>query len=653
MCDRRAATVADPSGRGGGWRGPQPSGWRRTSAIGWFVGALALLAAALFVGYRAVFTHFLWYDDEGYVMISVRGYLAGHSLFREVYTQYGPFFFFTRRAIYAALAVPVSHDVNRAIALGEWLAAAGLCGAVAARLTRSPWTGLVAGGIAFLHLEVFVKEPGHPQELCMILVVLALLLGTSTRRAAGLAGLGLVCAALATTKINVAVYLVLAILLSLVLAADGLPLQTAVLGLLGAAALALPVTVMRAGLGFPSTQAYAAIVTGGVAAALVAARDPARPRGFGGLDLLRFALPLALGVLAVLAVVRLEGTTWRDLADGLWFEPLRYAAVFKASPIPLGPEGLATGAVGFAASLLTLRPRRWASVLWWLKLAFGLGMIAAALAEYVTGAGHLLVSGAATRGNAVTVLTYGTPFLWIVLVPDGGSAAGFEARFGRLLLCLVAVMQALVAYPTFGTQAGCVTVLTLLGAVVALHDAASAVDADAPAGRAWRVVPLAPLVPLAIAFGLKAEFYGRLYADNPSLGLWGASRIHLSTFQVKTFRDLTSTLEQHADTFFTIMGFNSLYFWTQIDPPTYFNGTVWPWMLSPAQQRAIVDVLAHHERAMVVVNNVSLGYLWDRKKVDPNGPLGAFIAEEFEPFGTVANYEVLTRRGRRWPRDPS
>ncbi len=620
-------------------------------AIGWCVGAVALVAAALFVGYRAVFTHFLWYDDEGYVMISVRGYLAGHPLFREVYTQYGPFFFFTRRAIYAALGVPVSHDVNRAIALGEWLAAAALCGAVAARLTRSPWTGLVAGGIAFLHLEVFVKEPGHPQELCMILVALALLLGTSRRHAAALAGLGLVCAALATTKVNVAAYLVMAILLALVFAADGLALQTSVLGLLGAAALALPATVMRAGLEFPSTRAYAAIVTGGVAAALVAARDPARPRGFGGSDLLRFALPMALGVLAVLAVVRLEGTTWRDLADGLWFEPLRYAAVFNDSPIPVGPDGMATGAVGFAASLLTLRRCRWASVLWWLKLAFGLGIVAAALAEYVTGADRLMVSGTALRGNAVTVLTYGTPFLWIILVPDVGSAAGFDARFGRLLLCLVAVMQALVPYPIFGTQAGCATVLTLLGAIVALHDAASAVDADAPAGRVWRVMPLAPLVPLAIAFGLKAEFYGPLYADNPSLDLWGASRIHLSTLQVKRFHDLASTIEQHADTFFTIMGFNSLYFWTQIDPPTYFNGTVWPWMLSPDQQRAIVDVLAHHERAMVAVNSVGQDYLADRRHEDPKGLLGAFIAKEFEPIGTVANYEVLIRRDRNWPGD--
>src|SRR5690242_19433747 len=113
--------------------------------------------------------------------------------------------------------------------------------------------GLVAGGIAFLHLEVFVKEPGHPQELCIILVAQALLVGTSARRAAGLAALGLVCAALAMTKVNVAAYLVFAILLALVLAADGLPLQTATLGLLAAAAVALPVTVMRAGLEFPST----------------------------------------------------------------------------------------------------------------------------------------------------------------------------------------------------------------------------------------------------------------------------------------------------------------------------------------------------------------------------------------------------------------
>src|SRR5262249_28764303 len=61
---------------------------RRTAWIAWLAGAVPVVVAALFIGYTSIFSHYLWYDDEGYVMISVQGYLRGHPLFREVYTQY-------------------------------------------------------------------------------------------------------------------------------------------------------------------------------------------------------------------------------------------------------------------------------------------------------------------------------------------------------------------------------------------------------------------------------------------------------------------------------------------------------------------------------------------------------------------------------------
>jgi 4-amino-4-deoxy-L-arabinose transferase-like glycosyltransferase len=343
--------------------GVSPS--RRTAWIAWVAGAVPVVVAALFIGYTSIFSHYLWYDDEGYVMISVHGYLRGHPLFREVYTQYGPFFFFTRRAIYALLGVPVSHDANRLIALGEWLAAAGLCGVVAGRLTRSAWMGLLAGSLAFVHLEAFVKEPGHPQQLCMLLVATALVLWTLGRRSVGLVGIGVVCAALATTKVNIAAYLAPAILLALLLAGARQRLGREALGLVAALVVGLPIVVMYAGLELPSARAYAAIVTGAVAAALVAGHDPARPRVLSWADLLRFAVPVPLVVLAVLGATRLQGTTWWDLAEGLVLEPLRFAVVFKAVPMPLGQEGLLAGAAGLATSLVTLGPPRWRASLGW------------------------------------------------------------------------------------------------------------------------------------------------------------------------------------------------------------------------------------------------------------------------------------------------
>lgn len=65
-----------------GWREREPPhGMDRRLA-----GAVPVVVAALFIGYTSIFSHYLWYDDEGYVMISVQGYLRGHPLFREVYT---------------------------------------------------------------------------------------------------------------------------------------------------------------------------------------------------------------------------------------------------------------------------------------------------------------------------------------------------------------------------------------------------------------------------------------------------------------------------------------------------------------------------------------------------------------------------------------
>ena len=58
--------------------------WLVTLLLAGFAAALAVLAA------RAMFGVFMFYDDEGYVLISYRNFAEGGALYRDVFSQYGP-----------------------------------------------------------------------------------------------------------------------------------------------------------------------------------------------------------------------------------------------------------------------------------------------------------------------------------------------------------------------------------------------------------------------------------------------------------------------------------------------------------------------------------------------------------------------------------
>jgi hypothetical protein len=55
----------------------------------------AIAAAALTVAAGLViFSAFMFYDDEGYVLLSLRNFAEHGHLYGEVYSQYGPFPYF-------------------------------------------------------------------------------------------------------------------------------------------------------------------------------------------------------------------------------------------------------------------------------------------------------------------------------------------------------------------------------------------------------------------------------------------------------------------------------------------------------------------------------------------------------------------------------
>src|SRR6266436_2568487 len=70
-------------------------------------------------------SRFMWYDDEGFMLMTLREYLEGRPLYTGIYTEYGPFYYVVIGGLLSVARWPVSHDVGRWLTLGCWLATAG------------------------------------------------------------------------------------------------------------------------------------------------------------------------------------------------------------------------------------------------------------------------------------------------------------------------------------------------------------------------------------------------------------------------------------------------------------------------------------------------------------------------------------------------
>ena len=131
---------------------------------------LAFLAARL--GFFRIFSLWAAYDDEGYMMQSMRSYFDGHPLYDQVYTQYGPAYFLVQWVIHGIAQVPLNHTAVRLITLAFWLATAAAAGEIVRRLTRMPVLALIAALHVFIHISPLINEPGHPQAFLGLIVAL-------------------------------------------------------------------------------------------------------------------------------------------------------------------------------------------------------------------------------------------------------------------------------------------------------------------------------------------------------------------------------------------------------------------------------------------------------------------------------------------------
>ncbi len=229
---------------------------------------MAVLAATLSVAaYHAVCGGFWSYDDMGFFMLTQKTLAAGHPLYDETFTLYGPAYYAWQQFLRAVTGQPLSHDTTLLFTTMALVAVPLLFAGYVARLARNLFLTAFTCFAVFDMLLVNLKsEPGHPQELCALLLgamLLASSLLSCARRGGILLGvIGLLGGLLSMTKPNLGVFAAVAGALTFSRFAPAGKARGLLFGASALAAIVLPAALMRHNL--PAAGPYCVIASGAI-----------------------------------------------------------------------------------------------------------------------------------------------------------------------------------------------------------------------------------------------------------------------------------------------------------------------------------------------------------------------------------------------------
>jgi hypothetical protein len=611
---------------------------------------------AAIAAWTKIYGSFAYYDDEGYVMISLRSFLQGKPLYDATYSQYGPAYYCLVGGLHWLLDWPVTHDITRLKTLAVWLAASMVSGGMVGRVTRSRGWGLVAAVMAFLHLERLCMEPGHPQELCLLGVLTVLLAASWREHIASSILFGVVagCAAgiVLATKVNMGVFLSLGVVLAI--AAKTLHDQR---GCVWACAVflmscALPWVLTRHYLNTWDGVQLATVVTAGLTSwwrwelCSGSAGNHCRPGDDSPSGtLLRSGLSkikpgpsvMSFGVTALLVFALFtgaahgHGTSWTGLYQGMFEQNLRFSQLAGRFG-PLFPWAALSALLAVWASRRGMTDNR-------VKACAAATCLVAVLLQSIFDGVQPLSHGLQDRALARFLMSLVTPWsAWLLLRPE------FHANLNaRRVLVAAGMMQPLTAFPFAGTQMSLGSLPLLLIVVIATADSVSALQTSdhgrgVPEGARARQLGKLMVAAVALVLVERTAWLSVDYGRKTPLNLPGASWIRLPREEVSDKRKLVDRLRSSSDTFLCVqMGYNSLYFWTELPPPTTFNTTVWPYLLNADQQTSILRSLESYPRSAVVFDAE------DPPPPELRSPVVDHVHEHFRPCERIGRWEIWYR----------
>jgi hypothetical protein len=626
-------------------RSERPRRWVRVAGNG----SVFLLTTlfALYFAYFVMFSLLQPYDDEGYILISLEGFLGGGSLYDHVYSQYGPLFYVLMGGLFKGFGLQVTHDTGRIATWLVWVGTTLLCGLVVLRLTRILAIAVGAQLLALATLYPMVNEPMHPGGLVAMLVIT--LIATSSmllrhRPSLAMLGTGAALAGAALVKVNVGAFAIISFGFACTVAFPALSRFKAMRFVAGIAMVSAPLVLMRSDLGQDWGRRYALLVAlSGLAVILATSAQPT-DKALQPVHL-AWAFAGASTVAAVVfAITLFGGTSVGGLAEGALVGAFRQPRIFTL-PLPLPPGALYWAGLGAAiAALVGLRRRR--------ASPSPRTFLVAAVARIGTGILiWLAVAGTFVPGTAP--FSFALPLAWVAAVPPKGIVRSEWSTFVRTLLPSLAVLQTLHAYPVAGSQLGWSSVPMIPVGAVCIADGIAQFVASGQKVRGRRLtlafvgvsrIPallfagwmlfqtLLPRVPLIL----------QSYRAEEPLNLPGAERLHVPPDQALAYRGMSKALARRCSTFVSLPGLNSFYFFAELDPPTWMNTTHWTALLDAEVQQRIVEAVDGVEE-LCILRDEGLQSGWARGRPVPRRPLFDYIQGAFTPVERYGSLELLVR----------
>jgi hypothetical protein len=612
----------------------------------------AVTALCAWLGYFTTFNSFAGWDDEGYLLSTLKQFAHHGGLYTHIYSAFGPFYFEAFSTVFTWL--PVTLDNGRVVTLVVGLLASLGFGVATTMFTRSVLAGVAAQVSTFILLILsFVDESMHPMVLVWLLcaaALIALALIARGHRSVGCIVLGATVAALILSVVNVGAFAAIAVLFAGLALAPPVPQMRLPRAAAAALFVCTPFLLIVLAAGHTTESwaiKYALIVTlaaGGVVAStldirlqgLVTGRDATRFLIGGGIT----------GALIVVLAVAC-GTQPLDLVRGLFIDPARFSNV-TTIPLFLPMWVEVWGACCLAGAVWYRRHRSRKAPAGLVDacahVAAGLFIIYCALQE-------AQLSVLPSQLSFTNTFALALPLLFLGAIPRIGASE--SERIARVVVVALAMLEGLLAYPVAGAQIRWSSLLIVPVGMFCLFDGVRQFRPAIaiPHRRGLRfatdvpiwLVTLAGLAWLASVFVRDLSAEARAYHAETPLTMPGSNMIHLPTTQAQALELVSHAIHTQCSTFLTLPAMDSLYFWSgESAPPNWFN--VWFYTGDASQQRQIVHRIERQDRSrFCVVENTYWLSFW-KGHVVPQLPM-ARLVETFRrqnsPPELVDGYQIF------------